>query len=77
MQGFDSEIAAPVQTAQPDFQGGDRAEIGLGLNLLGTRGALDEHRLAVEYLLPFYQDLNGPQLETDSTLILGYQYAWE
>jgi hypothetical protein len=77
VQGFDSEIAAPVQTAQPDFQGGDRAEIGLGLNLLGTRGALDEHRLAVEYLLPFYQDLNGPQLETDSTLILGYQYAWE
>lgn len=76
IQGIDARIVAPVQTANPDFQGGDRAEIGLGLNLLGTRGAIADHRLAVEYLLPFYQDLNGPQLETDATLIVGYQYAW-
>jgi hypothetical protein len=76
IQGIDASIVAPVQTANPDFQGGDRAEIGLGLNLLGTRGMLAGHRLAAEYLLPFYQDLNGPQLETDATLILGYQYAW-
>lgn len=74
--GIDPEIVAPVQTADPDFQGGDRLELGFGVNLLGTGAALAGHRLTAEYLLPFYQDLNGPQMEMERTVILGYQYAW-
>lgn len=76
IDGIDSEIRAPVQTANPDFQGGDRVDAGIGVNLLGTRGALAGHRVAVEYMVPVHQDLNGPQLETDSVLTVGYQYAW-
>lgn len=76
MQGRDDQVMAPVQTANPDFHGGDRAEAGIGVNLQGVRGGLRGHRVAFEVLWPFYQDLNGPQLETDSTLTVGYQYAW-
>jgi len=76
VQGRDDQVMAPVQTANPDFLGGDRAEAGVGVNLLGTQGALSGHRVALEMLWPFYQDLNGPQLETDHTLTVGYQYAW-
>ena len=34
---------------------------------------LGDPRLAIEMLWPVYQSLDGPQLETDWTLILGLQ----
>ncbi len=76
IDGFDARVTAPVQTAQPDFQGGERIDVGGGLNLYATDGALKGHRLAVEALFPVYQDLNGPQLETDWTLTVGWQKAF-
>ena len=76
IDGIDPMIAAPVQTADPDNQGGDTFEIGAGVNFLVIGGALDGHRLAAEIELPVYRDLNGPQLETDWTLTLGWQKAF-
>lgn len=73
ISGIDPAIVAPVQTADPDFQGGDRFDVGVGVNLMGQSGAIKGHRLAVEALLPAYQDLNGPQLETDWTLTIGWR----
>ena len=77
IEGIDPAIVLPVQTADPDNQGGTRLDVHLGLNIagqsnIGTAG----HRLAFEIGAPVYQDLNGPQLETDWTLTLGYQYAF-
>ena len=31
---------------------------------------------SIEADIPIYQDLNGPQMETDFTVTLGWQYAW-
>ncbi len=76
IDGIDAEIVAPVQTADPDNHGGDRLDIGEGINFAGQHGAVKGHRLAVEILFPVYQDLNGPQLETDWTLTLGWQKAF-
>ncbi len=76
IEGIDPRIVAPVQTANPEFQGGDRIDLGVGLNLLGTEGYIKDHRLAVEAVIPVYQDLNGPQLETDWILTVGWQYAF-
>jgi hypothetical protein len=46
--------------------------LGLGMNmLLPAKG----HRLAFEASLPVYQNLNGPQLEVDWTLTIGWQYS--
>lgn len=64
-----------VQTADPDRQGGERLELGFGINLLGT-GAVKGHRLALEVLLPIYQDLNGPQLESEIMTVVGWQKAF-
>jgi len=33
----------------------------------------DGNRLAIEVGAPVYQDLDGPQLETDLVLVLGWQ----
>lgn len=76
IDGIDSNIMGPVQTANPDFQGGDRIDLGVGINLVGQERLLRGHRLGLEVGIPLYQDLNGPQMETDFTVTLGYQYAF-
>ena len=75
IDGIDSRIVAPVQTADPDFQGGDRVDIGGSINLIGQPGEFCGQRLAFEYMQPIHQDLNGPQLETSSTFMVGWQKA--
>ncbi len=76
IDGIDPVIVAPVQTADPDNQGGEIVEALFGVNLLGQSGAVKGHRLAAEIGLPLYRDLNGPQLETDLTFTLGWQKAF-
>ncbi|MEM9422540.1 MAG: transporter [Pseudomonadota bacterium] len=76
IDGADTVIVAPVQTANPDFHGGDVVEVGFGVNGLATQGPLEGHRLAFEFVVPLMRDLNGPQLETDWTATLGWQKAF-
>lgn len=66
-------FGAPSGLADP--QGGARLSIGVGGNTYVRSGALKGLRIAAECLLPFVQDLNGPQLETDWQIILGAQYS--
>lgn len=75
IDGQDANIMAPVQTADPDFQGGTRVDTSFGLNLIGTKGFLTNQRLALELALPVVQDLNGPQLKTTSILTIGWQHT--
>ncbi|MEM1080200.1 MAG: transporter [Pseudomonadota bacterium] len=71
IDGQDPRIMGPVQTADPDRQRARRLDLGLGLNYV-----FGNSRIALEWLNPIYQDLDGPQLEVDSSLILGWQYAF-
>ena len=75
--GQDALIVAPVQTADPDNQGGDTIEILGGINLAGQSGWMKGHRLAAEFGVPLYRDLNGPQLETDYMFTIGWQKAFK
>jgi len=75
ISGIDTDIIAPVQTADPDNYGGERLDLLVGVNLVGQRGSLCGHRLAAEAGLPIYQDLNGPQMKSDWTFTLGWQKA--
>lgn len=75
IDGFDARIIGPVQTANPDFQGGERFDLLGGVNLVSTHGALAGHRLGLELGVPIYQDLNGPQLRGRWNLTLGWQKA--
>ena len=75
ISGIDPMIMAPVQTADPDRYAVTRTDIGVGINIAGQHG-LDGWRLALEYIVPVNQDVDGPQLETDAQLVLGLQKAW-
>ena len=76
IDGIDTVIAGPVQTADPDNYGGDELKLNLGVNLMGQSGVTAGQRLAIEASLPLYRDLNGPQMETDWTVTAGWQYAF-
>jgi hypothetical protein len=77
IDGADPELApAMVPTADPDRRGGTRADLGLGAAFATQNGLLAGQRFAVEYSRPLYQDLDGPQLETDEILTLGWQGVW-
>ena len=65
-----------VPTANPDLRGGQRTDLGVGINFYGHNGALAGHRFALEYLAPVQQDLNGPQLKTKSSIVFGWQWAF-
>ncbi|MEM6626918.1 MAG: transporter [Pseudomonadota bacterium] len=76
IDGQDPLITAPVQTADPDNHGGETLEALVGVNLAGQTDWRKGHRLGFELGLPLYRDLNGPQLETDLTLTVGWQKAF-
>ncbi|MCG8469087.1 MAG: transporter [Gemmatimonadetes bacterium] len=62
---------AVVPTARTDLRSGTTVEAGLGVNLYFPRAKA--FRIAGEFLVPLVRDLDGPQLETDWTFVLGLQ----
>lgn len=67
---------AMVPTADPNRRGGSEIDLAPGVNFVLPLGPLGEHRVAVEALLPVYRNLDGPQLENDWMLTVGWQKAW-
>jgi len=65
-----------VTTADTNNFGGESLLGYLGVNFYVREGVLKGHRLAVEYGLPFYQNLNGPQMAMQSMLMVGWQLAF-
>ena len=61
---------------RPDWRGGQRLDFAISSNLMVPTGTFAGQRLAVEFQMPLYQNLNGTQLKTTWRLILGWQYAF-
>ena len=77
VEGADPELnPAMIHTADPDLRGGQRLDLSLGFNWQARSEALRGHRLALEFGVPVIQDLDGPQLETDWILTLGWQRSF-
>ncbi len=62
-----------IHTADINRRGGERLDILPGVNFLFPEFMGYENRLGVEFGVPIYQNLNGPQLETDWTVMVGWQ----
>lgn len=63
-----------VPTKDPGLRAGTRLDALLGINYVAH--GLNALRLAAEIGAPFYQNLDGPQLETDLVFTLGAQYTF-
>lgn len=64
---------AAVPTADPDLRKGHALTLLGGVNFAVPLGPLGSHRFGFEGGAPVYQDLDGPQLETDWRIIAGWQ----
>jgi hypothetical protein len=77
IRGADPKLnPAVVPTADPDLRGGNRLDLLPGVNFYIPLGPLGKHRFAVEGAFPVYRWLEGPQLETDWRVVVGWQKAF-
>jgi hypothetical protein len=79
INGYDRETSVYRNvdpTANIANSGGELLSAYLGLNFLIPNGILKGNRLGVEYGIPFYQNMNGLQMNTKSILNAGWQYAF-
>ncbi|MBL4796835.1 MAG: transporter [Oleispira sp.] len=68
--GEDSDLnPMMVPTARKDLRAGKQFSTAVGVNFLLPAG----NRIALEYEVPVYQDLDGPQLAADPMFTLGWQ----
>ncbi len=77
IDGYDSELGAMmatmIATADSDLRAGERFDVAVGVNYIipGSK----TNRLAFEIVKPVYQNLDGPQLQTDLAFTLGWQMS--
>ena len=79
MSGYDPRIAILMYNdpnANAANYGGTHATFLLGVNLYQPTGCLKGNRLQVEYGIPVYQNLNGPQMSMKGVLQLGLQHTF-
>jgi hypothetical protein len=62
--------------ATPALTGGEQVNAYFGLGLTPPIKALEGQRLALEFGAPVYQQFDGPLLETDYRLTLGWQIGF-
>ncbi len=77
VDGADPELNPQmVPTADANRRAGRRVELAAGINFYVPEGSAKNFRLGVEGILPVYESLDGPQLETDWSLVLGAQMSF-
>ncbi len=75
IDGRDSDLnPMMVPTARTDLRGGTRMDALIGASY--SPQGLSGNRFALEIGTPVYQDLDGPQLETDLRLTVGWQITF-
>lgn len=62
IRGFDPQIRAKGQAANPNRYGGQRVELFGDVSVSGKFIGLEALSIAIEAGLPVYQNLNGPQI---------------
>ena len=72
IDGQDTAITAPVQTANPDYYGGEKIKLGLD----GAWKFYKQNTIKAGVSVPLYQDLNGPQMEDDYAFNLRFETAF-
>jgi len=73
IDGSDTKLAAAptVPTKNTNIRGGTRID-----TLLGLDTTLGNNVLGIEIGIPVYQNLDGPQLENDLTIVIGWQVSY-
>jgi len=76
IDGADKKLspAPTLPTKNPELRGGSRIDALIGVNYIADE--LNALRFSMEIGTPIYQNLNGPQLQTNLLFTLGAQYVF-
>ncbi len=69
-------IPTLIPTADPDRRGGTRIDTLFGIELYVPGGKWKGNRFGIEFSVPIYQNLEGPQLETDWIASVGWHWIF-
>lgn len=73
VEGFDEDLNPNESPAHNTLtQGGTRVDLPVGVNVVLPGGQFEGHRLGVEFLFPIHQDLDGPQLKHNWSVVAGW-----
>ena len=67
---------ALVPTADPDLRGGWRLDTHVALSFFIPSGSLQNQRFFINAVLPAYQDLHAPQLESSHVVHFGWEWRF-
>jgi hypothetical protein len=74
VEGFDPDLDPFQDPANSTLaQAGWRVELPVGVNFVLPDGPFGGHRFGLQFLMPIHQNLDGPQLMHDWSLVLGWQ----
>jgi len=74
VSGSDPGTDGTIDPSANSFaQGGERVQIPFGISVFLREGPAEGHRLLLEWYYPIHEDLNGPQLSTESTFVISWQ----
>ena len=74
VEGFDMELDPFENPANNTLaQAGTRVQLPVGVNFVMPDGRFAGHRFGLQFLFPVHQDLDGPQLMQDWSLVAGWQ----
>jgi len=77
ISGADPDLdPTSVPTADPDRRGGTRIDTLFGVEVYVPGGKWKGNSFGIEFGVPIYQNLEGPQLETDWSISVGWQWVF-
>ena len=73
IEGSHKDIPNIMSFAQdPDSSGSKRVDLSVGINHIFP----NKIRIALEYIMPTYNDVNSVQLDSENGMVFGLQYAY-
>lgn len=69
--------AAMAPTADPALRAGKHWELLIGANFFALGGRLRGNRVALEWAIPLYENLAGPQLKIGGRLSVAWEWTFE
>jgi hypothetical protein len=77
IKGYDSTLYASNEpAAKVDNYGGKKINVALGSVIQFKKGFLRGHRLAIESMLPIYQNFNGIQMKLNDVLVASWSVGF-
>ena len=65
-----------IPTSNISLYNKEKLDILFGVNLFMAHGRLASNRFAIEFSIPIYQKIDGPMLQDDYTIIIGWQNSF-